>query len=47
MITNKNVHTSDTASTLAYIATDAVYMCCCISEGKGNSSPTREPDGIE
>ena len=32
--------------TPVYITTDAVYVYGCIPEGRSNSSPTREPDGI-
>ena len=40
-----DVHTNDTVNTPVHITTD-VYMYGCTPEGRGNSSPTREPDGI-
>ena len=41
-----DVHTYDTVNTHVHITTDDVYMYSCSPEGRGNSSPTREPDGI-
>ena len=41
-----DVPTYKNVTTPAYITTDAVYMHGCIPEERGNSSPTREPDGI-
>ena len=41
-----DVHTNDTVNTPVHITTDDVYMYGCTPEGRGNSSPPREPDGI-
>ena len=41
-----DVHTNETVNTSVHITTDDVYMYGCTPEGRGNSSPTREPDGI-
>ena len=41
-----DVHTNETVNTPVHITTDDVYMYSCTPEGRGNSSPTREPDGI-
>ena len=41
-----DVNTNDTVNTPMHITTDDVYMYGCTPEGRGNSSPTREPDGI-
>ena len=41
-----DVHTNDTVNTPVHITTADVYMYSCTPKGRGNSSPTREPDGI-
>ena len=41
-----DVYTNETVNTPVHITTDDVYMDGCTPEGRGNSSPTREPDGI-
>ena len=41
-----DVHTYDTVNTPVHITTENVYMYSCSPEGRGNSSQTREPDGI-
>ena len=35
-----DVYTDETVNTPVHIPTDAVYMCGCTPEGRGNSSPT-------
>ena len=41
-----DVYTNETVNTPVHITTDDVYMYSCTPEGRGNSSPTREPEGI-
>ena len=41
-----DVDTNETVNTPVHITTDAVYMYGCTPEGRGNSSPTWEPDAI-
>ena len=41
-----DVYTNETVNTPVHITTDDVYMDGCTPEGRGNSSSTREPDGI-
>ena len=40
-----DVYTNEAVNTPVHITTDAVYMYGCTPEGRGNSSPTQEPDG--
>ena len=41
-----DMHMNNSVTTPVHVTTDTVYMYGCTPEGRGNSFPTRESDGI-